>query len=512
MFQEVDAALVALIKDEAIGDADVAIALDVPNRPWFAAVQGLTVNVFLYDVRENAARRDVMYEPVLDETGRIVGRRAPAMRYDLYYLLSVWGTTDPALEHQVMAALLVGLGRHDVFPEARVPEQHRELGLWHLSVASGGKRMMPGNFGGEMKLQAEVSVTVPLPPRIPLSVGPPVDRPMDIRMAGAGGQREQVQGRPPAPGDPRAAGAQPGRRLSPVSRSLGRVGRSTRRASGSSSRRPSPAVPPARPGQVGRRAPGPAGCRWSAGRRPAAGCRRSAAGSASGPARSRRSGSAGRPDGGAAQRARPGGPGPGRARPGPGPGRHRDEPPRRTARPGAASAGPAGPAAPPGQAPQGQAPQGQAPQGQAPQGQAPQGQAPSPPRPAERPAPQQPPSSAADHRPSGRKPSSRLPSSRRRRRGPRAGHRGAPRRRRSATARRSELSASAGQGFDLDDLAGAEGAGPLVGDDSARGVGERAAVPEGGGLVAVAPARSGRQVLDRGGSARVGDGVVEVAA
>ena len=212
MFQEVDAALVALIKDEAIGDADVAIALDVPNRPWFAAVQSLTVNVFLYDVRENVARRDVMYEPVLDETGRIVGRRAPAMRYDLYYLLSVWGTTDPALEHQVMAALLVGLGRHDVFPEARVPEQHRELGLWHLSVASGGKRMMPGNFGGEMKLQAEVSVTVPLPPRIPLSVGPPVDRPMDIRMAGAGGQREQVQGRPPAPGDPRAAGAQPGQR------------------------------------------------------------------------------------------------------------------------------------------------------------------------------------------------------------------------------------------------------------------------------------------------------------
>ena len=153
MFQEVDAALVALIKDEAIGDADVAIALDVPNRPWFAAVQGLTVNVFLYDVRENAARRDVMYEPVLDEAGRIVGRRAPAMRYDLYYLMSVWGTADPALEHQVMAALLVGLGRHDVFPEARVPEQHREL----RAVAPVGRQRRQADDARQLRRRDEAA-------------------------------------------------------------------------------------------------------------------------------------------------------------------------------------------------------------------------------------------------------------------------------------------------------------------------------------------------------------------
>ncbi len=208
MFHEVDAALVQLITDEALGDADVQVSLDAPNRPWFVAVQRPTVNVFLYDVRENAARRDVMHEPVLDDGGRIVGRRPPAPRYDLYYLLSVWGTSDPALEHRVLAALLVGLGRYDVVPEARVPEEHRERGLWHLSVAGGAKRMMPGNFGGEMKLQAEVAITVPLPPRIPLPVGAPVDRPMDLRMSGSGGQQEQVQGRPAAPADPRAAAAQ----------------------------------------------------------------------------------------------------------------------------------------------------------------------------------------------------------------------------------------------------------------------------------------------------------------
>ena len=42
MFQEVDAALVALVKDEAIGDADVAIALDVPNRGGSGLRRGMS--------------------------------------------------------------------------------------------------------------------------------------------------------------------------------------------------------------------------------------------------------------------------------------------------------------------------------------------------------------------------------------------------------------------------------------------------------------------------------------
>src|SRR3990170_4055793 len=99
MFQQVDGALEALLRSEALGDASVAISFDAPSRPWIGAVQGPTVNAFLYDVRENASRRDVMLELVLDDNGAVVGRRAPARRDDMAYLLSVWAPT-PALEHQ----------------------------------------------------------------------------------------------------------------------------------------------------------------------------------------------------------------------------------------------------------------------------------------------------------------------------------------------------------------------------------------------------------------------------
>ncbi len=214
MIQDVDAALVRLLRDEVLGTPDIAVVLDAPNRGWLAAARGPTVNLFLYDVRENVVRREVMHEPVLDDTGRIVGRRAPAQRFDLHYLVSVWGLPDPSLEHQVVAVLLAGLARFDVMPAALVPEEYHELGLWHLNAAAGGKRMMPGQFGGDLKLQLELSVTVPLPSRVAVPTAPAVTAPMDLRMSGAGGQAETVPGRSPGTPAPSSgvpsAGSGPG--------------------------------------------------------------------------------------------------------------------------------------------------------------------------------------------------------------------------------------------------------------------------------------------------------------
>lgn len=167
MFHEVDEALRSLVRAEVLGDAQIEIAFDPPNRPWIGAVQGPTINFFLYDVREDTARRDVMLEPVLDETGKIIGRRAPAHRYDLYYLASVWAPTV-ALEHQILAALTAGLAAYEVVPAEHTTGALRESGNALLATAGGMKRGMPGNFGGELKFQLELVVTVALPAKIDL--------------------------------------------------------------------------------------------------------------------------------------------------------------------------------------------------------------------------------------------------------------------------------------------------------------------------------------------------------
>src|SRR5437879_6282536 len=72
---ETDQALLAVTKTRVLGNAAVAVTFDPPARPWIQALKTPAVNFFLFDIRENAHRRDVMYEQVLNEEGRVVGHR-----------------------------------------------------------------------------------------------------------------------------------------------------------------------------------------------------------------------------------------------------------------------------------------------------------------------------------------------------------------------------------------------------------------------------------------------------
>ena len=78
MILETDQALLAVTKTRVLGNAAVAVTFDPPARPWIQALKTPAVNFFLFDIRENTHRRDVMYEQIRDEEGRVVGHRPPA--------------------------------------------------------------------------------------------------------------------------------------------------------------------------------------------------------------------------------------------------------------------------------------------------------------------------------------------------------------------------------------------------------------------------------------------------
>ena len=72
----VNHALRELLRRDVLGDA-VPVSFEAPNRPWTQGAVRPSLNAFLYDVRENLVRREVMLEPVRDSSGAIVGRRPP---------------------------------------------------------------------------------------------------------------------------------------------------------------------------------------------------------------------------------------------------------------------------------------------------------------------------------------------------------------------------------------------------------------------------------------------------
>ena len=105
MIHDVDATLRALIERDVLNGPGVELSFDAPTKEWAAKLSLPTINVFLFDIREDPTRRDVFFEEVRDEGGRVVERRQPPRRMRLAYLLSAW-TKRAEDEHRLLSALL----------------------------------------------------------------------------------------------------------------------------------------------------------------------------------------------------------------------------------------------------------------------------------------------------------------------------------------------------------------------------------------------------------------------
>jgi hypothetical protein len=173
---ETDQALALVLKTRVIGNAGITIAFDQPSRPWIQSLNRPAVNLFLFDIKENLLRRDVMYEKVLGAEGTVVARRPPPPRFDLHYTVSAWA---PAVlvEHKILAAVLRCFGSMTALPREALPAPLAALPYETLvATESGAKRTVFLNLGGELKAGFELTVTVPMPDLPDVPAAPPVQQ------------------------------------------------------------------------------------------------------------------------------------------------------------------------------------------------------------------------------------------------------------------------------------------------------------------------------------------------
>ncbi|GAA1847154.1 DUF4255 domain-containing protein [Agromyces salentinus] len=179
MIGEIDEALRALVKASEGIAADIDIALDAPTTDWAARRNAPTVDLFLYDIREDVRRREFGFIERRDEHGIVVSRE-PAPRYfKLSYLVTAW-TQRPDDEHRLLDALLRCFLRFDAIPDAFVVDTLAETGLpCSITIAQPPPEDRAfadvwSSLGGELKPSLDVVVTAPLTRAISYSVGPPV--------------------------------------------------------------------------------------------------------------------------------------------------------------------------------------------------------------------------------------------------------------------------------------------------------------------------------------------------
>jgi hypothetical protein len=203
VIHEVDQALKALIRAEAFADSDVEVVFDAPTKEWAGRRNSPTVDVYLYDIREDMRRRERGQVNEYDGSGRVVGRHLPPRHFKLSYLVTAW-TQRPEDEHRLLSALLECFLRHDAIPPRLLEPPLADVGL-PVPITVGLPPPEDRAFadvwsalGGELKPSLDVVISAPMDTGQRRETGPPVVLPPRVTLGGrdADTPTESRDGRP----------------------------------------------------------------------------------------------------------------------------------------------------------------------------------------------------------------------------------------------------------------------------------------------------------------------------
>lgn len=93
-----------MVRRDALSDTDVDVVFDAPTKDWSSRRNSPTVDMYLYDLREDLRRRQSGINDVRSD-GRVASREQPPRWFKLSYLVTAW-TQRPEDEHRLLAALL----------------------------------------------------------------------------------------------------------------------------------------------------------------------------------------------------------------------------------------------------------------------------------------------------------------------------------------------------------------------------------------------------------------------
>jgi hypothetical protein len=192
VIHEVDEVLRALIRTRALPDVITDVEFAAPTRDWAARRNAPTVNLYLYDIREEVARRERGPVAVRGPQGHVLHRRQPPRWFRLSYLVTAW-TSRPEDEHRLLSALLVLLLRHEVLPPEGLTAALAELNVaipMTVAVPPPESRSLAdlwSALGGELKPSLDVVVVTPFPDSPVYPVGPPVTEDITVEVRGTSG-------------------------------------------------------------------------------------------------------------------------------------------------------------------------------------------------------------------------------------------------------------------------------------------------------------------------------------
>jgi uncharacterized protein DUF4255 len=227
MIQEVDESLRALVKREALNGSKADVTFDAPTREWASRRNAPTVDLYLYDIREDLERRETFLQDIRGNDGFVVSRRPPSRRFKLSYLVTAW-TQRAEDEHRLLSSLLSCFLAHQRMPPDLLIGSLSELGekvLISIALPPPQDRSISdvwSALGGELKPSLDLVINAPVSVLASQKAGPPVleepkftfgrpDGEAEVAAAGKGARAKRIADAAKAVGSAGVAGPKEGR-------------------------------------------------------------------------------------------------------------------------------------------------------------------------------------------------------------------------------------------------------------------------------------------------------------
>ncbi|HXN57591.1 MAG TPA: DUF4255 domain-containing protein [Candidatus Angelobacter sp.] len=197
-----DESLRALVKRDALNGSKADVAFDAPTKDWSSRRNTPTVDLYLYDIREDLEQREVMWEDIRGDARDprlITERRPPPRRFKLSYLVTAW-TQRPEDEHRLLSALLGCFLRHPTMPADALSGtlvDSRQPIMLNIALPPPQDRSISdvwSALGGELKPSLDLVVNAPFDVKVAIAAGPPVLEEPKFAFAGPDGESEQTAG------------------------------------------------------------------------------------------------------------------------------------------------------------------------------------------------------------------------------------------------------------------------------------------------------------------------------
>jgi len=115
MINDLDETLKQLLVEKAgLNPSEVDISFDIPTRDWSTPVTRPTVNLYLYDIRENRQLRETYWDDEPGADGRVNLKRRP-LRIDLSYMITCW-TSEIEDQHRLIWRVMETFFRNSPLP------------------------------------------------------------------------------------------------------------------------------------------------------------------------------------------------------------------------------------------------------------------------------------------------------------------------------------------------------------------------------------------------------------